>query len=47
MNEEPRKLGKKQKTKPKKGEPEEIPVPKRGEVERDLLKIARAPKREN
>lgn len=30
-----------QKTRPKKGEPAEIPVPKRGEVERDLLKIAK------
>ncbi len=30
----------KQKTKPKKGKPVEIPVPKKGDVQRDLLKIA-------
>lgn len=34
----------KQKTKPKKGKPVEIPVPKRGDVERDLLKIAKPKK---
>lgn len=33
-----------QPTQPKKGKPVEIPVPKRGEVERDLLKIAKPKK---
>jgi hypothetical protein len=34
----------KQKTRPKKGKPIEIPVPKREDVLRDLVKVAR-PKR--
>lgn len=31
-----------QKTKPKKGEPVEIPIPARAQIERDFLKIALA-----
>jgi hypothetical protein len=33
----------KQKTQPKKGEPVEVPVPKKADVLRDLAKAAKAP----
>jgi len=36
--------GKSQQTQPKKGKPVEIPVPKRGDVFRDLKKAAKPPK---